>query len=103
MVHYAGSTSKTLDALCAEELSYSHSDAHIEDKATDLGQERDTTPARTFGVREIVVRCRTAATKPLGAGRLRVMTLQFGCFDPVATTGFDRGCVKTQLPPTAAQ
>lgn len=25
---------KALDALCAEELSYSHSDAHIEDKAT---------------------------------------------------------------------
>jgi ketosteroid isomerase-like protein len=25
---------KALDALCADELSYSHSDAHIEDKAT---------------------------------------------------------------------
>ncbi len=25
---------KALDALCSEELSYSHSDAHIEDKAT---------------------------------------------------------------------
>lgn len=25
---------KALDALCAEQLSYSHSDAHIEDKAT---------------------------------------------------------------------
>ncbi len=25
---------KALDALCAEELSYNHSDAHIEDKAT---------------------------------------------------------------------
>lgn len=25
---------KTLDSLCAAELSYSHSDAHIEDKAT---------------------------------------------------------------------
>ena len=25
---------KALDGLCAEELSYSHSDAHIEDKAT---------------------------------------------------------------------
>ena len=25
---------KALDALCADQLSYSHSDAHIEDKAT---------------------------------------------------------------------
>jgi ketosteroid isomerase-like protein len=29
-----GHDAKALDALCAEELSYSHSDAHIEDKTT---------------------------------------------------------------------
>jgi ketosteroid isomerase-like protein len=30
----AAQDAKALDALCAPELSYSHSDAHIEDKAT---------------------------------------------------------------------
>jgi ketosteroid isomerase-like protein len=30
----AAEDAKTLDALCAPELSYSHSDGHIEDKAT---------------------------------------------------------------------
>jgi len=30
----AAADAKALDALCAPELSYSHSDAHIEDKAT---------------------------------------------------------------------
>jgi ketosteroid isomerase-like protein len=30
----AAADAKALDALCAAELSYSHSDAHIEDKAT---------------------------------------------------------------------
>jgi ketosteroid isomerase-like protein len=33
-VAQAAQDAKTLDALCAAELSYSHSDAHIEDKAT---------------------------------------------------------------------
>ena len=35
---------KALDALCAAELSYSHSDAHIEDKATFV---RNATSDRT--------------------------------------------------------
>ena len=30
----AAADAKALDALCAAELSYSHSDAHVEDKAT---------------------------------------------------------------------
>src|ERR1700692_5130339 len=33
---------KALDALCAPELSYSHSDARIEDKATFIANATDT-------------------------------------------------------------
>ena len=32
---------KALDALCAEQLSYSHSDAHVEDKATFIANATD--------------------------------------------------------------
>jgi ketosteroid isomerase-like protein len=38
---------KALDALCAAELSYSHSDARIEDKATFIANATDATNRKT--------------------------------------------------------
>src|SRR5580692_2052856 len=35
------SDAKALDGLCAAELSYSHSDAHVEDKATFIANATD--------------------------------------------------------------
>src|SRR5580698_330469 len=37
----AAEDAKTLTSLCAEDLSYSHSDAHIEDKATFVKNATD--------------------------------------------------------------
>ena len=41
------SDAKALDALCAAELSYSHSDARVEDKATFIAGATDTANRKT--------------------------------------------------------
>jgi len=41
---------KTLDALCAAELSYSHSDARIEDKATFIANATTNRKAKTLSL-----------------------------------------------------
>jgi ketosteroid isomerase-like protein len=48
---------KALDALCAAELSYSHSDAHVEDKATFLANATKVeSGSRSLEYRDVKIR-----------------------------------------------